>query len=187
MFCVVQVAAAEGPTPPPAVGDKRKGDAPEDEPDSKRRRCGGDDDGDDEALLAMLQKGQQPQRQRAVRSEVDQYFDERALDGVTPGKKGFARVAEYWRGRKHQWPTLYRLARTFLAFPASSVPCERLFSDAGNVVSKKRCGLDCETVRILLFLHANRGLVDRVANGVLQRAAASAAGAAAAAADPMVE
>ncbi|KAJ4936575.1 hypothetical protein JOQ06_001164 [Pogonophryne albipinna] len=44
----------------------------------------------------------------------------------------------YWQTQKHVYPNLHKLAVTFLCTPASSVPCERVFSKAGEVVSKKR-------------------------------------------------
>jgi len=34
-----------------------------------------------------------------------------------------------------------------------------LFSDAGNIVVKKRANLDPYTVKILCFLHANRAVL----------------------------
>ncbi|XP_075999197.1 E3 SUMO-protein ligase ZBED1-like [Genypterus blacodes] len=43
----------------------------------------------------------------------------------------------YWNKQKHQYPHLYQLALAFLCTPASSVPCERVFSKAGEIVSKK--------------------------------------------------
>ena len=41
---------------------------------------------------------------------------------------------EYWAIHKHVYPHLYVLAHTFLCTPASSVPCERVFSKAGEIV-----------------------------------------------------
>lgn len=39
-----------------------------------------------------------------------------------------------------------------LATPASSVPCERLFSLAGNIIQKKRAALNSENVNKLVCL-----------------------------------
>ncbi|KAJ4946070.1 hypothetical protein JOQ06_023745 [Pogonophryne albipinna] len=44
------------------------------------------------------------------------------------------------------------LARKHLATPATSVPCERLFSLAGNIVQKKRAALTSENVNKLVCL-----------------------------------
>ena len=35
------------------------------------------------------------------------------------------------------------------------MPSERIFSDAGNIVDRKRCVLDPENVDCLVFLHKN--------------------------------
>jgi hypothetical protein len=42
---------------------------------------------------------------------------------------------------------------------ASSVACERVFSAAGSVVTKKRNRLCSNFVETLLFVHQNRNLV----------------------------
>ncbi|XP_030011319.1 zinc finger BED domain-containing protein 1-like [Sphaeramia orbicularis] len=62
---------------------------------------------------------------------------------------------EYWHTQKHVYPHLYHLALRFLCSPASSVPCERVFSKAGEVISKRRNRLKPETVKKVLFLNKN--------------------------------
>ncbi|KAK0139038.1 Zinc finger BED domain-containing protein 1 [Merluccius polli] len=42
---------------------------------------------------------------------------------------------EYWERQKLLYPNLHKLALAFLCTPASSVPCERVFSKAGEVGS----------------------------------------------------
>ncbi|XP_076137405.1 E3 SUMO-protein ligase ZBED1-like [Alosa pseudoharengus] len=70
--------------------------------------------------------------------EVDRYLSETNL-ARTEDPLG------YWNKQKLQHPNLYKLALTFLCCPASSVPCERVFSKAGEVVSKKRNRLNPNT------------------------------------------
>ncbi|XP_036066356.1 zinc finger BED domain-containing protein 1-like [Oryzias melastigma] len=60
---------------------------------------------------------------------------------------------EYWERQQLIYPTLYKLAIAFLSTPASSVPCERVFSKAREVVSKRRNRLKPKTVEKLLFLN----------------------------------
>ncbi|XP_016320206.1 zinc finger BED domain-containing protein 4-like isoform X1 [Sinocyclocheilus anshuiensis] len=60
---------------------------------------------------------------------------------------------QYWERQKLIYPHLYRLAVKYLCTPASSVPCERVFSKAGEVVSKKRNRLSPKTVEKLMFLN----------------------------------
>jgi len=42
-----------------------------------------------------------------------------------------------------------------LAIPATSAPSERVWSAAGNIVTKKRASLSDSTVETLVFLHGN--------------------------------
>lgn len=59
----------------------------------------------------------------------------------------------FWATRKTVYPHLYRLALQFLCTPASTVPCERIFSKAGEIISKKRNRLGSRTVEQILFLN----------------------------------
>ena len=45
---------------------------------------------------------------------------------------------EWWEAHAGAYGQLSSLARKYLATPAMSVPCERLFSLAGNIIQKKR-------------------------------------------------
>lgn len=47
----------------------------------------------------------------------------------------------------------HRLPKKFLAVPASSVPSERIFSIAGEILNKKRSRLHCANVDLLIFLN----------------------------------
>ena len=55
-----------------------------------------------------------------------------------------------------EFPVLARLARRYLAIPATNASVERLFSDAGNVYSEKRKALDPDTASMVIFLYSNR-------------------------------
>ncbi|KAM3857052.1 E3 SUMO-protein ligase ZBED1-like [Diretmus argenteus] len=61
----------------------------------------------------------------------------------------------WWKDNATRFPTLAILARSYLAVSATSTPSERLFSAAGNIVSKKRASLTAEHVDMLTFLHYN--------------------------------
>ena len=50
---------------------------------------------------------------------------------------------------RHYYPKLASLARKYLATPATTVPCERLFSIAGFIAEKRRAAL---LLNILLCL-----------------------------------
>jgi len=56
-------------------------------------------------------------------------------------------------GDKNVCPFLGRLERRVIAVPATSASPERLFSTAGNQMTKKRCGLTCDNLETLVYLH----------------------------------
>ncbi|KAK0151151.1 Zinc finger BED domain-containing protein 1 [Merluccius polli] len=62
---------------------------------------------------------------------------------------------QYWNTHKPLYPHLYILSLKFLCTPAFSVPCERIFSKAGEVVSKKRNRLSPKVLEQILFLNKN--------------------------------
>ncbi|XDV31713.1 hypothetical protein PO909_002676 [Leuciscus waleckii] len=80
--------------------------------------------------------------------EVDKYLSETNIQRTQD-------PLEYWRMQKQVYPHLYTLALQFLCTPASSVPCERVFSKAGEVLSKRRNRLSPKTMKQLLFLNKN--------------------------------
>lgn len=59
---------------------------------------------------------------------------------------------QWWSSRAEAHPQLSVLARKCLTSPATSVPCERLFSLAGNIVTKKRAALTSDNVYRLVCL-----------------------------------
>lgn len=64
-------------------------------------------------------------------SEVDIFLEEKVeLPQVDP--------IEWWRTYESRFPNLSRMARDYLAIPATSVPSEDCFSIAGNVSTKRR-------------------------------------------------
>ena len=65
------------------------------------------------------------------------------------------KISEWWRSHSPSYPNLSIIARKYLSIVATSVPSERLFSVAGNVVNAKRSSLEPENVEKLVFLHDN--------------------------------
>lgn len=59
---------------------------------------------------------------------------------------------EWWAAHAGAYGQLSFLARKYLATPATSVPCERLFSLAGNIIQKKRAALQSDNVNKLVCL-----------------------------------
>ena len=58
----------------------------------------------------------------------------------------------WWRERKGKYPTVVRLARKYLAIPATSVEAERCFSALGLILSKRRLAMTAEHASMQMFL-----------------------------------
>lgn len=61
----------------------------------------------------------------------------------------------WWAERKKVYPRLYILVKRRLCIIATSVPCERIFSKAGQVVTEKRSQLSTSKISQILFLNHN--------------------------------
>jgi hypothetical protein len=72
----------------------------------------------------------------------------------------------WWQCNEKVYPVLASLARNYLAIPASSVPCEQLFSIAGNIITKNRNSLAPETAQALLCLRSWLSFVQENADEV---------------------
>ncbi len=83
-----------------------------------------------------------------VKLEIDRYKSE------TPCSFG-GDPLNWWRDRVGSYPLLSAVAAKYLMIPATSVPSERVFSCAGNVVTKKRSALNPDNVNMLIFLDMN--------------------------------
>lgn len=70
----------------------------------------------------------------AVRNEIHMYF-------TIPKEEN---PLKWWKENEVRFPILAMLAKSYLSVPATSTPSERLFSVAGNIVTKKRASLTSE-------------------------------------------
>ena len=64
----------------------------------------------------------------------------------------------WWRENCSIYPLLSPLARAYLSIPATSIPSERVFSTAGDIVSAQRSQLLPENVDMLIFLKKNMNI-----------------------------
>jgi hypothetical protein len=64
-------------------------------------------------------------------------------------------ILDLWGGNQYLYHRLYLLAKKYLSIPASSVPSERIFSIAGQIVSKKRSRMHPSNVDMFIFLNKN--------------------------------
>lgn len=63
-------------------------------------------------------------------------------------------VLQWWKNQV-DLPLLSALAKSYLSIPATSVPSERVFSTAGDIVTAKRSLLHPDHVDQLIFLKKN--------------------------------
>jgi hypothetical protein len=68
---------------------------------------------------------------------------------------GLKSIIQWWSINRIRFPLLAPLARKFLSPPATSVPSERTFSTAGDVLSDHRASLLPENAQILIFIKQN--------------------------------
>lgn len=80
--------------------------------------------------------------------EMDKYLNE-------PLIKRSDDPLKWWHERRLIYPNLYVLMKRRLCVPATSVPCERVFSKAGMTINQKRSSLKPEKASQLLFLNYN--------------------------------
>lgn len=62
----------------------------------------------------------------------------------------------WWACNEERFPRLAKLSKSYLAIPATSTPSERVFSLAGNTVTRQRSSLHPSHVDALVFLNANQ-------------------------------
>lgn len=78
--------------------------------------------------------------------ELRQYLEANILPNTT-------NPIEYWKNCGRNEKNLAKLATKFMCAMASSVPVERMFSEAGNIMIPERSRLTPEHLSNLLFLH----------------------------------
>lgn len=103
-------------------------------------------------ILKFLSTGEEEEKQ--VNSpELDLYLSE-------PVQCHNGDPLTWWRANRDRYPELSRLARIFLAIPATSVPSEQLFSTAGDVLTKKRNRLASDSMEAQVFVYKNYDLIN---------------------------
>jgi hypothetical protein len=62
-------------------------------------------------------------------------------------------VLGWWKEHSDRHPRLVRMARDYLAIPATSAPAERVFSRAGDLITDRRGSLSDATIQACMFLN----------------------------------
>ena len=61
-------------------------------------------------------------------------------------------ILEWWKRHADAYPCLARIARDYLAIPATSAPAERVFSGGADLITEKRGSLNEDTIRACMCL-----------------------------------
>ena len=64
----------------------------------------------------------------------------------------FENPLKFWKKNEQNWPQLHNLAMKYLCIQATSVPCERLLSKTGSIITEKRNRLKAKNVNSLSLL-----------------------------------
>lgn len=100
-----------------------------------------DEDGDEDVRVLSHEELSQ--------AEMERYLAEPRAKGKSLD------ILQWWKEHQMVYPYLARVARKYLAIPASSTPSERVFSACGNLVCKKRARISHEMVDQMIFLNKN--------------------------------
>ena len=87
-------------------------------------------------------------RRTSSQKELDNYLAEPLLHRKDD-------PLEWWKLQKNNFPNMYKIMLRTLCIPASSVPCERVFSKAGDIETAKRNRLSANKVSKILFIKNN--------------------------------
>jgi hypothetical protein len=82
--------------------------------------------------------------------EVDRYL----TSDSCPQAMTHEQIRNWWVKNQHNFPIIFQMWRDYAAIPATSAPSERVFSTAGNLITKKRTRMASETIRYVICLRA---------------------------------
>lgn len=81
--------------------------------------------------------------------------DELALYLRSPAEADTSKCPlSFWSSSTGTYPELSKIAKRYSASTTTSVPSERVFSQAGNIINPSRNRMKGETLSKLLFLHS---------------------------------
>lgn len=86
--------------------------------------------------------------------EVDMYLEDDLLP-VHQLDGSWSCPLKWWQSHHQKYPNLSELFRQYGNILATSVPCERVFSKAGLLISDRRTRLDHKKVAQIMFIHGN--------------------------------
>nr|XP_028597852.1 zinc finger BED domain-containing protein 1-like isoform X1 [Podarcis muralis] len=84
---------------------------------------------------------------------------------VEPLCKRSTNPLDWWKNNEHRFPSVARLARQYLAIPATVVPPEQAFAASESALEHRRGVLAPENLDQILFLHQNFDFLESMRNG----------------------
>ncbi|KAG2470619.1 E3 SUMO-protein ligase ZBED1 [Polypterus senegalus] len=67
---------------------------------------------------------------------------------------------EWWRGKEHRFPVVAKLARQYLAIPATAISAEHAFASKQSAAIQRRATVSSEHLDQTLFLHHNCDFIE---------------------------
>jgi hypothetical protein len=108
-------------------------------------------DDDDEGELSDAELYQNGPLELDTEIELTRYLKLPAMPRET-------NIYHYWKAKQYDFPIISRIAKDFLAIPATSAPSECVFSIGSDVVTKKQNRLTRDSVRMIMCLK-NWGII----------------------------
>ena len=107
------------------------------------------------ALMFLLGSAYKPNDSASLKTLADKAQEEVKKYREVPDIPLSENPLQWWKMHAEEYPLLARQAKRYLCVPGTSVPSERVFSTAGDIVTAKRSCLTSQHVDQLLFLHKN--------------------------------
>ena len=85
--------------------------------------------------------------------EVSRYINTPRSDYL-PRDSSHEQIRHWWLKNQFRFPIIFQMWRDHAVIPATSAPSERVFSAAGNLITKKRTRMASETIRYVICLRA---------------------------------
>lgn len=82
-----------------------------------------------------------------INDEINRYLNSPLVD------KNYD-ILSFWNNNKKNYPILSKIARDYLCIPATSVNCEEMFSEAGEMITVRRNKLSTKIITKMMCLHS---------------------------------
>ncbi|MCP4350704.1 MAG: hAT transposon family protein, partial [Desulfobacterales bacterium] len=90
-----------------------------------------------------------------VMTKISQEVDHYARIKLTAKDKESLNLLNWWKTRKNEYPYLFKAVKALLCTPATSVPSERVFSEAGYISRARRSRILPFNLNNTLFIKKN--------------------------------